>query len=76
MISRSNLYMFRSKTAPDLSCFCRDPKGDGLPAKFAPWTALGVLRRDQDPPHGLSRSAIESGIDENGFQLCRTKAKS
>jgi len=75
MISTTNLYMFRSKKTPDLSCFSRDPKGLGLPEKFSPWTAIGVLRRDQEPPHGLSRKDIESGIDANGYQLCRSRIK-
>ncbi len=54
----------------------RDPKGLGLPEKFAPWAPLGVLRRDQEPPHGLSRQDIETGIDTSGFQLFRAKPRS
>jgi hypothetical protein len=67
------LYMFRSKHSPDLSCYCGDSRGAGLPERFAPWTPLGVLRRDQQPPHGLSRQAIEAGIAAHGFQLMRVK---
>jgi hypothetical protein len=36
---------------------------------------VGVLRADQTPPHGLSRSAIDSGIRTAGYQLCRNKKK-
>jgi hypothetical protein len=75
MYTDMNLYMFRSKTSPELSCFCADPKGVGLPEKFSPWTAIGVLRRDQDPPHGLPRRAIEAGVRNNGFQLWRSRKK-
>lgn len=75
MPASPNLYMFRSTTQPQLSCFCRDPKGTDLPKKFAPWTAFGVIRPDQEPPRGLSRKSIESGIDTHGYQLWRTKKK-
>ena len=73
MFAAQNLYMFRSATSDDLCCFSRDARGDGLPGKFAPWTGIGVVRADQVPPHGLSRKAIESGIDTNGYQLWRKK---
>jgi hypothetical protein len=75
MTGNSNLYMFRSTKAPDLRCFSPSSQGGGLPEKFAPWTALGVLRRDQEPPHGLSRKAIETGVKSNGYQLWRSKKK-
>jgi hypothetical protein len=68
-----NLYMFRSGKADGLCSFSRDARGKHLPQKFAPWTGFGVVRQDQQPPHGLSRQAIESGIDANGYQLWRRK---
>jgi hypothetical protein len=70
-----SLYMFRSGKTADLCGFCRNPQGTGLPEKFAPWTGFGVVRGDQKPPHGLSRSAIETGIEANGYQLWRQKKK-
>lgn len=71
-----NLFMYRSSRSADLCCFSAEPKGAGLPAKFAPWTMFGVVRPDQAPPHGLSRKAIEAGVSANGYQLWREKKKS
>jgi len=73
MTDANRLYMFRSDVSADLRCFSRNSIGAGLPAKFAPWTGIGVVRDDQDPPHGLSRRAIETGIAANGYQLWRSK---
>lgn len=75
MRSNANLYLFRSKNSPEYSCYCRDSQGGQLPEKFAPWIAVGVLRPDQNPPHGLSRQAIETGIEASGFQLFRSKQR-
>ena len=69
----SKLFMFRSGKTAALHGFASDPNGTRLPPKFAPWGAIGVVRPDQRPPHGLSRSAIELGIAANGYQLWRTK---
>lgn len=69
----SRLFMFRSGSKDHLFGFASDSRGGSLPEKFGPWTNVGVLRSDQKPPHGLSRTAIESGIAENGFQLWRKK---
>jgi hypothetical protein len=74
MATRPNLFHFRSKTAKELCGFTNEPNGERLPAKFGPWTGIGVIRADQVPPHGLSRSAIEEGITTNGYQLYRKKA--
>ncbi len=57
-----HLFIFRSEHAPELSCYCSDARGAGLPERFAPWAAVGVLRQHQDPPHNLSRAAIEAGV--------------
>lgn len=69
-----NLYMYQTPKSVGLFCFSRDSKGIGLPETFAPWTAFGVVRPDQDPPHGLSRKAIEAGLNANGYQLWRQKS--
>jgi hypothetical protein len=76
MSSKSNLYLFRSKTSAGLCGFTAEPAGDRLPQKLGPWAGIGVLRGDQAPPHGLSRSAIESGITANGYQLFRKRKSS
>ena len=70
-----NIYMYQTPKSTGLYCFSRDSKGNGLPESFAPWTGFGVIRPDQNPPHGLSRSAIETGISANGYQLWRQKPK-
>jgi len=75
MLESDNLYMFRSAKSDDLRCFSRSSRGTGLPEKFAPWTSFGVVRADQEPPHGLKRKAIEAGIRANGYQLWRNKKK-
>ncbi|MCB1432508.1 MAG: hypothetical protein KDK75_08640 [Alphaproteobacteria bacterium] len=73
MDTQSNLFMFRASTESALWAFDADPKGTHLPEKFGPWTAIGVMRPDQSPPGGLSRTAIQRGIAKNGFQLWRKK---
>lgn len=75
MPSDSNLFMYMSKKTKGMFCFSGDSRGEGLPPSFAPWVSYGVLRRDQTPPHGLSRQAIEAGVRENGYQLWREKPK-
>ena len=71
----ANLFMFRSRTSEGLCGFSRNSQGTSLPEKFAPWVGFGVVRVDQQPPHGLSRNEIESGIAINGYQLWRHKKK-
>ena len=73
MDTAANIFMFRSRTSEGLCGFSRNSQGTSLPEKFAPWVGFGVVRADQQPPHGLSRIAIESGIDLNGYQLWRRK---
>ncbi|MGH6819921.1 MAG: hypothetical protein ACREDU_03550, partial [Methylocella sp.] len=53
--------------------FAADSQGERLPKKFGPWAGIGVVRPDQQPPHGFGRKAIESGIAEHGYQLWRKK---
>jgi hypothetical protein len=69
------LYIFRSGTSESLHGFAADPKGDQLPAKFGPWTGIGVVRADQPPPYGFKRAAIDEGIAKTGYQLWRMKEK-
>jgi hypothetical protein len=65
--------MFRSGKSAELHGFATDSAGERLPQKFGPWAGIGVVRPDQQPPHGLSREAIELGIAANGYQLWRKK---
>ena len=67
------LYMFKSETRKDLRAFAEDSSGTKLPDQFRPWTAIGVVMEDRAPPHNFQRAAIEKSVDENGFQLWRTK---
>jgi len=70
---KMRLYMFKSDARPDLQAFAGDSTGDKLPDQFRPWRAVGVVREDRAPPHGLSRAQIEAAINEAGFQLWRLK---
>jgi hypothetical protein len=73
MTAWPTLFVFRSGKLEDLGGFSHEPKGARLPAKLGPWDGVGVVRPDQTPPHGLARSAIESGIAVAGYQLFRKK---
>jgi len=68
------LYMFASRTKPDLRAFAGEADGRRLPEKYAPWDATGVIRPEKAPPHGFSRATIETAIDAQGYQLWRTRA--
>ncbi|MFN4142986.1 hypothetical protein [Aestuariivirga sp.] len=73
MAPRGTLFMYRSLKTRGLFCFSPQEKGGGLPESLAPWRAFGVVRPGEAPPHGLSRTEIETGIGEHGFQLWRRK---
>lgn len=73
MRTDANIFMFLSTEFDGMCAFSANSEGISLPAQFAPWLGFGVVRPDQQPPHGLSRAAIESGIDKNGYQLWRRK---
>lgn len=73
MATSPRLYMFRSSTMKDLHSFSTNADGKGLPGKYAPWLGIGVVRPDQDPPHGMSALAIAAGIEANGYQMWRSK---
>ena len=67
------LFMFKSESNRELHAFAADPGGEPLPSRHGPWTAVGVVREDKDPPHNMSRGAIEQGISDQGFQLYKVK---
>ncbi|MFL9825671.1 hypothetical protein [Rhodoplanes sp. SY1] len=67
------LFMFESETASDLRAFAGDSSGSKLPERLGPWLSTGVVRPDRDPPHKLSRTAIEKAIASAGYQLFRMK---
>ncbi len=75
MAANGRLFMFYSVKSKGLFSFSDDARGAGLPDVFSPWKAYGVVRPDQDPPHGLSRAAILAGIGANGYQLWRERKK-
>ena len=53
--------------------FAGDLMGSRLPERHGPWTATGAIGPDKAPPRNLSRDAIESAIDAEGFQLWRLR---
>ena len=73
--SPMRMYIFKSETTKDLRAFAGDPAGAKLPGNHAPWTATGIVRADEPPPHTLSRETIEKAIESKGFQLWRLRRK-
>ena len=69
------IYIFKSETRRGLRAFAGDPVGSKLPNQHGPWTAIGVVRPEADPPHKFSRLSIERAIDGDGFQLWRLSAE-
>jgi len=69
------IYIFKSDTRKELRAFAGDLAGSKLPQQHGPWTAIGVVRAEADPPHNFSRMKIERAIDREGFQLWRLSAK-
>jgi len=70
-----HIFIFKSETRSELRAFANDPGGRRLPQQHGPWTAIGVIRPEVDPPHKFSRVSIERAIDADGFQLWRLKTK-
>jgi hypothetical protein len=70
-----HIYIFKSETRKDLRAFAGNAAGTELPSKHGPWTAIGVVRPEADPPHKLSRDSIERAIEGDGFQLWRLKPR-
>jgi hypothetical protein len=71
-----DLFMFKSQSSEGLHAFTGDRAGEQLPRRFRPWQAQGMIDKNQDPPHALSRSAIEQSIRVSGFQLWRIRRQS
>jgi hypothetical protein len=69
------IFIFKSDASPDLRAFCGDLVGSRLPVQFKPWHVVGAVAPDNDPPHNLSRRAIEMAINDSGFQLWRMRKK-
>jgi hypothetical protein len=69
------LFMFKSESNRALHAFAGEPGGQQLPTRHGPWTAVGVVREDKEPPHKMSRGVIEQSIADQGFQLYRMKPK-
>jgi hypothetical protein len=67
------LFIFKSEANPNLRAFGADLAGIALPSQFRPWRAIGAVAPDHDPPHNLSRTEIETSINDRGFQLWRMK---
>jgi hypothetical protein len=65
------IFIFKSEVSPDLRAFGGDLVGGRLPNKYRPWRAIGAIAPDRDPPHNLSRSVIETAINDRGYQLWR-----
>jgi hypothetical protein len=63
------IFMFKSRAKPNLRAFSGESTGLGLPEKYGPWDAIGVVRPDVSPPFGFSRRTIEAAIQRDGFQL-------
>src|SRR5262245_50280890 len=56
------LFMFKSEGNRGLRAFAGDSGGRQLPSRHGPWTAVGVVREDKEPPHKMSRAVIEQSI--------------
>lgn len=69
------IFIFKSEARPDLRAFGGDLAGTQLPNQLGPWHAVGAVAPNRDPPHNLSRDAIETAIKDNGFQLWRLSKK-
>ena len=67
------MFMFKSEGHRGLHAFAPDPSGEQLPSRHGPWTAVGVVREDKDPPYRMSREVIEKSFADQGFQLYRMK---
>jgi hypothetical protein len=63
------LFIFKSEGNRRLHAFAPDLGGGQLPSRLGPWTAVGVVRADKDPPYRMSRQVIEKSIVDQGFQL-------
>ena len=69
------IFIFKSQANSALRAFAGEPGGEKLPAQFAPWHAIGVIRDDKVPPFNVSREVIEKAINGEGYQLFKVKPK-
>jgi hypothetical protein len=69
------LFMFKSESNRGLRAFAPDPAGEKLPTRHGPWTAVGVVREDKDPPFRMKRDVIEKAVSDQGFQFYKMKKK-
>ncbi len=67
------LYLYRSTEKIGLNAFIAADDPSLLPGSHGPWQFTGRIASDVRLPHGLSRSAAEAAIRENGFALWRMK---
>jgi hypothetical protein len=67
------IYIFKSDAKAGLQAFAADVGGSKLPDQLGPWSAVGVIGPEKDPPHKLPRAQIEQALDDQGFQLWRIK---
>lgn len=67
------IYIFKSDAKTGLRAFAGDLAGTKLPDQLGPWSAVGVIAPEKDPPHKLPRAQIEQALDDQGFQLWRIK---
>jgi hypothetical protein len=70
-----HIYIFKSETRNELRAFAGDSAGSKLPQRHGPWTGIGVVRPEGNPPHKFSRVVIERAINGEGFQLWRLTEK-
>jgi hypothetical protein len=69
------IFIFKSEASPDLRAFGADQMGGQLPSQFKPWRVIGAIAPNDAPPHKFSREAIETAINDCGFQLWRMSKK-
>jgi hypothetical protein len=67
------LFMFKSEGNLGLHAFVPDRGGEQLPSRHGPWTVVGVVREDKNPPYRMNRQVIEKSIADHGFQLYKIK---
>jgi hypothetical protein len=67
------IFIFKSDAKAGLRAFAGDLAGTKLPDQLGPWSAVGVIAPEKDPPHKLPRAKIEQALEDQGFQLWRIK---
>ena len=67
------IFKFESTASNGLHAFAGDRAGSMLPERHGPWKQKGTVRPQDAIPHRLDRGAIETAIDEHGYQMWRIK---